>query len=924
MKLSYKLLLVACSALLFAAVSYAQNYSDADSVVVKPFGIVQKASQVPGLTRTVLQSDLEHAVVGDFRTRLIGALPGLEVTQVGGEADRTETGSAILSNNWTESLVTRGSRNVVCIVDDVVIPFEQLLLEPSQIESVTLLTEAADKALFGPVASGGALYITTKRGGYNRPASISVDVESGVSLPGVWPEWVGGEDYARMNNTARAASNYEQLYSADAIAGYGLRDAWNTTTPNVDYKSLMYKDFKNVTRFGVNAQGGSETTKYNISLAGLTDNGILKLGDPNFYDRINLNMSFSTKIGQYLEASVGAVGMLSFYQAPSQGEFAYYRYIPAVAFPVDLGSQTESGETFMTYAVSKAFSFNPYATMVEGGSYLSKKRTGMINLTLNTDLSFLIPGLKSKTFANMNSFFLQDLGKKNDYFAYYWAPGVEISELERSPHVNSRQSDKSVLGSSTHQGWTAYERLYYDYAKDGHTLNASLTYYMDNSEKSGDKYFIRTQNLIGTLSYNWQGKYFADLILDYAGSTRFAKGYRFALLPTLSLGWRPSEKIKFNAQAGLLGDYDVYGSHYLYQGLYSKPGTVTFGQATSNPWFGGTTQKEYYYTTIKRLANPELTWAKSLDLELGIEAKPAEGLTVGAEAYWIKRFGIITETNAEFPDVTGYAATSFYDNYNATDAYGVDLQARYRRTFGDFRFGLGGWAGLFVSYDTQLANDVYSYDWERQTGRRSDTYRGFVCLGKFNSADEIASSATYGAETQVGDLKYKDLNTDGKIDASDMQVIGYTSPLLRYTLDLQLGWKGFDLYITGAGRAFYQLPMTSDYFWGGYGDNNYSVFMRDNIGGDYPRLSYLQATDNFVESDFWLRDGGYFKIKNVELAHTWTCAPGAAVKSIRLSLRGSNLCTFTKVKYVDPESILSGVTTLPIFRTVTMGLKFNF
>jgi len=923
MRLSYKFLLVAILSV-FASVAYAQNYSDADSVVVKPFGIVQKASQSPGLTRTVLQKDLEHAVAGDLRTRLIGVLPGLEVTEVGGNVDRTETGSAILSNNWTESVITRGSRNVVCIVDDVVIPFEQLLLDPSQIESITLLTEAADKALFGPVATGGALYITTKRGGYNRPASISVDVESGLSFPGVWPEWVGGEDYARMNNAARAASGYEQLYSEEAIAGYGLRDAWNASTPNVDYKSLMYKNFKNVTRFGANAQGGSQTTKYNISLAGLTDSGLQKLGDANFYNRLNLNMSFSTKIGQYLEASVGAVGMLSFYQAPSQGEFDYYRQIPAVAFPVDLGSQTESGETFMTYAVSKAFSFNPYATMVEGGSYLSKKRGGMINLTLNTDLSFLIPGLKSKTFANMNSFFVQDLGKKNDYFAYYWVPGVETSELERSPHVNSRQSTKSVLDASSHQGWTAYQRLSYDFARGGHSLNASLTYYMNNTESTGNKFYFRTQNLIGAVSYNWQRKVFADLVLDYAGCTRFAKGNRFALLPTLSLGWRPSEKLKFNVQAGLLGDYDVFGGHYLYQGLYSKPGTVVFGQAGSNPWFGGTTQKEYYYTTIDRLANPDLTWAKDLDLELGIEAKPAEGLTVGAQAYWIKQLGLLTETNVEFPDVTGYSATLFYDNYNVKDAFGADLQARYQHSFGDFRFGWGAWAGVFVSYDTRLANDVYSYDWERQTGCRSDAYRGFVCLGKFTSQEEIASSATFGAETQVGDLKYKDLNGDEKIDASDKRVVGYTSPLLRYTLDLHLGWKGFDLDIVGAGRAFYQLPMTSAYFWGGFGDANYSAFMHDQIGGDYPRLSYLKATDNFVESDFWLRDGGYFKIKNVELAHTWTCAPGAAVKSIRLSLRGSNLCTFTKVKYVDPESIHSGVSTLPLFRAVTMGLKFNF
>ena len=360
---------------------------------MKPFGVVQKISQMAGSTRTLLQEDVEHAPVGDLRFRLAGVLPGLEVTQANGEVDRTGLGSIVLSSSLTETLVTRGSGNVVCIVDDVVIPFDQLLLEPSQIESITLLTETADKALFGPVASGGALYITTKRGGYNRPSRFSADVESGISLPGIWPEWVGGEDYARMNNAARAAAGYEQLYSAADIAGFGLHDAWSNSTPNVDYKSLLYKNFKATTRFGANAQGGSETTKYNISLAGLTDNGLLKPVDVNDYNKLNFNMSFTAKMGRYLEAGVNATGMLSFYRTPTKNVFSDYRKVPAVAFPLDLGSTTESGETYTIYAVSRAFTLNPYAKMVEGGDYVSKKRGGMINLTLNADLSFLLPGL---------------------------------------------------------------------------------------------------------------------------------------------------------------------------------------------------------------------------------------------------------------------------------------------------------------------------------------------------------------------------------------------------------------------------------------------------------------------------------------------------------------------------------------------------
>ncbi len=149
---------------------------------------------------------------------------------------------------------------------------------------------------------------------------------------------------------------------------------------------------------------------------------------------------------------------------------------------------------------------------------------------------------------------------------------------------------------------------------------------------------------------------------------------------------------------------------------------------------------------------------------------------------------------------------------------------------------------------------------------------------------------------------------------------------MNYAINLGFGYKNFEIQIVGTGAAFFQTPMTNSYFWNGWGDGNYSAFVRDNIGGDYPRLAYTKSSNNFVQSDFWLRDGGWFKIQDVELAYTLPFKQNnkVGIRNIRFSLKGQNLATISKIKDVDPESIDAGVTGYPLFRIITAGIKFNF
>ena len=157
----------------------------------------------------------------------------------------------------------------------------------------------------------------------------------------------------------------------------------------------------------------------------------------------------------------------------------------------------------------------------------------------------------------------------------------------------------------------------------------------------------------------------------------------------------------------------------------------------------------------------------------------------------------------------------------------------------------------------------------------------------------------------------------------DIDVIGNTAPRLRYALNVDLNYKNFGLNITGTGRAFYDVALTNEYFWNGWGDDTYSQFVADNIGEAYPRLSYDKSSTNFVASDFWLRKGGFFKLKSVQLSYTLN--PKAKwIQSVRFTLTGGNLATITGLEYVDPEDIDAGVTTYPFFRTVMAGVKVSF
>lgn len=908
-----------------------------DTLVSMPWQSQKTYGTSATSTRSISLETAEKSPVYDLRNKLTGIVHGLEVKEECGAILPGENlTSNVLSSN-TISVASRGFNNLVLIVDDVITPFNQFQFDLSQIESMTLLNDATAKAKFGPRASYGALYVKTKKGSYNTPMRISADYRSGVNMIDRLPTWVNGYDYAMLNNAARGSDGQSILYDEYALAGFKKGDMLDRSYPSVDYQSLMIKNVFPSNAFSVGLDGGSSAVKYSFAITGLNNQDIYNAGPASDYNKINLSSSITAKIGRWIEANVSFFGMTSF-RRNNNISWNDYRKVPAVAFPVALGISTNesdlegisAGNTI--YAVSRAFTENYYAKLVDGGFYTHRYRSADFNATVNLDMSWLLRGLKNKVFINTNNYYSQKVGKENQYIAYYWNSEDDICEI--SSHVGTKQASKSSKGTATYQSLSLFDRLDWDFSSNGHVLNVGGTYYISNTNHSNNAFYERQSYLVGNVDYSYMNKYIAEVAVQYAGSALLAPGNRFHTFPSASLAWVASNedflkgskavsRLKLHAGAGLLADANIFGSTFLYRALYESASGVTFGPATAYQWFGAD-KRTSQTTTISRLANHNLEWGKIFQVDAGIDAEFFNCLEVNANYFMNNRMGILTETTANYPAALGLTNTTYYDNFDENLTSGVEGSLQFTKTWGDFTLSAGADAMYWKTVRTKVANDIYLYDWQKVTGTRSSDYRGFVCLGKFQSEEEIASSPLYDSDTRVGDLKYEDLNNDGIIDNNDRKVIGNTTPKLRYSVNLDLRWKNLNLFVVGTGRAFVDLPLTSEYFWNGWGDGNYSSFVRENLGGDYPRVGYDKSVNNFVASTFWLRDGGYFKIQTVELGYTLPFKEKSAVKSVKFSVRGSNLLTLTKIKYIDPESTTAGVTEYPLYRTVAAGVKLNF
>jgi TonB-linked SusC/RagA family outer membrane protein len=943
--------------------SKAKLFMTSDDDIPLPY-MTQKKRHITGSSNVVTGDQLEKYPSTDIRNAFTGLVPGLQITEYNGSTGISPEEKLGVYRITEKIGVSARGRSMTYIIDNTLTDITETPLDPSEIESVTVIKDIVGKTMYGPIGADGIIFIKTKRGKANERI-LNVNLEDGVAVIDRFPGWVSGAEYATLNNQARENDLLKKNYLDSDISAYSKNDPYDMYHPSVNFKDMMLKNTKAFRRANVSSSGGNEMVQYSAYLGYDGDGDIYSIGPIADYNRISSRANIDIKINDLISVQFDISAGLSYRRSSNYGytstvgetgsqmdilEFssALPNIIntPPIAFPVYANNDPSLKAPW--YGVSAIYPINPIGNLVANGYYTERGRTGAIKASFNYDMSNLIKGLKSKTFINFDALNLVRIGKAEDYIAYIATPSISPKTgndtiLLKKAHDGVVASDLANLHDYYYQRFSFFETLSYERSFDVHNIQSSLTYFFFNTFINGITEPRREQLGVWTTKYSYRDKYIIQGVLNYAGTFSFTKEKRTELFPAIGASWVISEEsfmsnlkavnyLKLHAEAGVLG-YESFMAPYYYRDRWTLSTGNSFGPYTSGTkWVGSTNETSPYINYPSRIGNPDLGWEKRKEVSIGIDGLIfSNKLSFEVNYYNNLRDGQIVQLSNSVPYVLGISSTLPYFNYNKTRYFGWETGIQFTDNSEKFGYSIGGNATVQNSKIEKYSEPEYRFDYQFMTGKPGDTYWGQTYIGKFASdAEALEVPQIFDAVLKTGDLKYKDMNGDGFIDDNDVSAIGHTSPRLFYALNAKFNFKNFDITIIGTGCAFFDIPLTNPYYWNGWsttsGDPNYSNFVRDNIGGSYPRLTYYKVNNNFVNSDFWLTKGDYFKIQNIELAYNLPTKILQSIhaQGIRFYIRGANLLTISQVKDVDPESINSGVTLYPLYKTFTGGIKLTF
>lgn len=906
--------------------------------------------------------ELEKYPSLDLRNALAGLVPGLSISEYDGSTgiSAEETSSIAQDNFKMTTKVSEYARSLspIYIIDDIPIDITEMNLDPDEVESITFIKDVVGKAMYGPRAGNGVIFIKTKHGKSNERI-LNVNVEAGLSAVDRFPEWTIGGDYARLNNQARINSGLEPLYNDATIAGYEQNNPYDKIYPSVDFKNMMFKDIKSYQRVNVSSTGGSNFVKYYAYLGYSGEGDNFKIGNTANYHRVNARANLDMKVNQFIHVDFGFFGGLSIRQSPNYGydpqygkdntedaEMSIHEFNAAIedaivtppnAFPIYAAFDEETGLPW--YGVNSKYKQNPVGQLTDNGYYSENGRMGAVNVALNYDLSSILKGLKSRTYVGFNAYNMTRIGKAEQYTAYIATPTSDLSDVTlEKVHDGVDMSGQAKLHDYYFQRFSGYQTFSYNRAFGQHEIQTALTYSLSKYTRNQVENPLCEQNINWMAGYVFDNKYAVQGAVTFAGTQSLIGANQYQAFPSIGASWVVSDEnfmknvtfldfLKIRAEIGELGYLSQSPYLFQYEDKWSVGTGGTFGPNATDKWFGGSEGDKVYNSSYSKVGNPDLNWETRREFSTGLDALLLKRkLSLGVTYYNIIQDNQWVQPSNQYPMATGLLAIP-YMNYNKTRYYGAELAARFSDKVNDFSYSVGLMATLPRSTRLKMDEPNYRSSYQYKEGTPTDAYFGLVYEGRFASDDEANKvPQLFDEELHKGDLKYTDLNNDGVVDDNDKQQIGNTSPRLAYALNILLSYKNFDLTIIGDGRAFFDIPLTNKYFQNGWGDDNYSAFVKNNIDGDYPRLTYYKVNNNFKESSYWLRRGDYFKIQNIEFAYNLPLATSnlLGVRRARFFVRGANLATISGIKEIDPESPNSGINRYPLNRTFTGGVKLTF
>jgi hypothetical protein len=537
----------------------AKLFMTSDDAVPLPFMTLKKR-QVTGSYNVIKGSELEAYPSTDIRNAFTGVATGLEVQEMNGSPGLSAEEQLAVFGIGEKVNVTSRYLDMVYIIDEIPTNISEMPLDPGEIESVTVVKDVVGKAMYGPAAANGIVFIKTKRGKENQ-RTLHANAEYGVSSMDRMPDWVSGADYARLNNIARSNSGLAPLYSDADIAAYAKNDPYDLYHPSINFREMMLKDTKAFQRVNLSSSGGSDRVQYFSYLGYAGEGDIYKIGAPADYNRLNARSNIDIKVNDFVKVQFDFFGGLAFRKSPNYGFDPQFtsegtdnpvltitelptvlndiQTTPPIEFPVYANNDPELQSPW--YAVSDNYRINPIGGVMKNGYYTETGRNGAFNVALEYDLSSFVKGLKSRTYVGYNGFNLVRIGKAEDYTAYRATPGLgslgQDTVVLTKVHDGVDQANQAKLHDFYYQRYAAYENLSYSNSFGKNSLQTSLTYYLSKVSRNGIEEPQRQMITTLAAAYSFDDKYNLEGVLNYTGSSSFCQDARYFLSPTIGASW---------------------------------------------------------------------------------------------------------------------------------------------------------------------------------------------------------------------------------------------------------------------------------------------------------------------------------------------------------------------------------------------------
>lgn len=920
-------------------VTLEEDATDLDEVVVVGFGSQKKLSVIGSIT-TIEPAQLQVGTTRSMSNNLAGQLAGVIGVQRSGEPGYDN------SSFWIRGISTfAGNKNPLILVDGVERSLDNI--DPAEIESFSILKDASASAMYGVRGANGVILITTKRGQIGKPI-VKVRLEQGFTNPVKLPDFLGAADYMDVMNSISDEAGETRQFLKERIDNTRNRTD-SDLYPDVNWLDAITKDFGTNSRANLTISGGSNILRYAMVASFYNEGGIMERDKKQEWNsssnlqRYNIRSNVDVDVTPTTLVRVNIGGyMQDRRRAPQSVDDAFGQAFETPPFVHP--TQYSTGEIPRVKERQ-----NPWALMTQRGyeRVSASKIESLFGIEQN--LKFILPGLMFKGTFSFDRFSENKVTRSKD--PDYYLPATRRLD-DGLLDLTIDTYGQVFLGYEKGSEWgnksTYFEgNLSYSQNFDKHYIDAMFLYNQRHYD-DGSTLPYRNQGIAGRLSYSYDRRYVSEINFGYNGSENFAKGKRFGFFPSVAVGWLLSEekfmerykdtfsKIKFRLSYGLVGNDRLDGRRFAY--------ITTIDETNAYRWGN---EEELY-----RLGRWEgdygvsdLTWETVAKTNLGVELGLWNKLDLQVDLFKEQRRDIFMNRQT-IPGSSGFVKTP-WANFGEVDNQGIDISLFYNQQISK------NWNVSLRGTFTYAVNEVVEKDEplavvgtnRAQKGHPVNQIFGLISEGLFTDGDFVNEGKnlapgvpehTYGP-VRPGDIRYKDINDDGKItDLDRCQIGGTEDPQIVYGFGANVRYKNFDLgfFLQGnaktgrmlGGNSF--LPGSAKGAMGNIYSNVDDRWTIENPRQDvfWPRLANYDHANNKQSSTWWLKDMSMLRLKNIEIGYNFSNSllKKINIQSARLFANGNNLLTFSGFKLWDPELGSNNGFKYPIMKSVSIGLDINF